>query len=260
MLFKDNPANTALRFGHYNAWRMGGMTAGILAGGALLTLVAFPDTLKFWALFLVALLAASLRLPLTRGVSTPLRQYGQDFWNRPVLFFAVWLFFFTMHWGAEGTSLALFLKTALGLSPLGIALYMAGEFSIVAATAYLYGRFWDGRLPPLTFLVLALLASGLGHIFMTYPWLPWSFAWRAVHGLGDGIIMMLTYTTIARLFHVDRIGGNSGLISLTTTLGTCSGSLIYGPLGADLGYSLPLLITGFVSLALIPLVYAGLKE
>lgn len=260
MLFKDNPGSPALRFGRYNAWRMGGMTAGILAGGLLLTFVAFPETLKFWALFLIVLLAASLRLPLTRGVSTPLQQYWQDFSSRPVLFFAIWLFLFTMHWGAEGTSLALFLKSALGLSPLGTGLYMAGEFSIVAATAYLYGRFWDGRLRPLTFLILALLASGLGHIFMTFPWLAWSFAWRAVHGLGDGIIMMLTYTTIAKLFHVDRIGGNSGLILLTTTLGTFSGSLIYGPLGAALGYHLPLIITGCVSLALIPLVYAGLKE
>jgi MFS family permease len=260
MLFKENPGNTALRFGHYNAWRMGGMTAGILAGGVLLTFLAFPDTLKFWAIFLLILLAVTVRLPLTRGMSTSLRQYGEDFFTKPVLFFAAWLFLFTMHWGAEGTSLGLFLQTALGLSPLGIAFYMAGEFSTVAVTAYLYGRFWDGRWPPLRFLILALLTSGLGHIFMTYPSLPWSFAWRAVHGVGDGLIMMLTYTTIAKLFHVDRIGGNSGLISLTCTLGTFSGSLIYGPLGANFGYFLPLIITGSVSLALIPLVYVGLKE
>ncbi len=260
MLFKDNPGNAALRFGHYNAWRMGGMTSGILAGGVLLTFLVFPDTLTFWALFLIILLAATVRLPLTRGVSTSLRQYGEDFFTRPVLFFATWLFLFTMHWGAEGTSLALFLQSTLDLSPLGIGLYMAGEFSIVALTAYCYGRFWDGRWPPLIFLILALLTSGLGHILMTYPWLPWSFAWRAVHGVGDGLIMMLTYTTIARLFHVDRVGGNSGLISLTCTMGTFSGSLLYGPLGAHFGYHLPLIITGGVSLALIPLVYAGLKE
>ena len=165
-----------------------------------------------------------------------------------------------MHWGAEGTSLGLFLQTTLGLSPMGIGLYMAGEFSVLALTAYLYGRYWDGRFKPLTFLILALVTSGLGSIFMTYPSLAWSFTWRAVHGVGDGLIMMLTYTTIARLFHVDRVGGNSGLISLTCTLGTFSGSLIYGPLGAGFGYQVPLIITGAMSLALIPLVYAGLKE
>jgi MFS family permease len=260
MLFKDNPGNQAVRFGNYNFWRMGGMTSGILAGGALLTFLAFSETFKFWAVFLLLLLFATLRLPLTRGVSTPLRQYGEDFLNRSVLFFAGWLFLFTMHWGAEGTSLSLFLESALGLSPLGMGLYMAGEFTVVGLTAYCYGRFWDGRRQPLTFLVLALLTSGLGHIFMTYPSLPWSFVWRAVHGIGDGLIMMLTYTTIAKLFHVDRVGGNSGVILLVCTLGTFSGSLIYGPLGAHFGYHLPLVVSGFVSLALIPLVYAGLKE
>ncbi|MBW1992240.1 MAG: MFS transporter [Deltaproteobacteria bacterium] len=260
MLFKDNPGSTALRFGHYNAWRMGGMTTGILAGGALLSFLTFPATLEFWAVFLLLLLAATLRLPATRAVRTTLRQYGEDFLTRPVLFFATWLFLFTMHWGAEGTSLGLFLQSTLGLTPMGIGLYMAGEFTIVALTAYLYGRFWDGRWPPLKFLILALATSGLGHIFMTYPSLAWSFGWRAVHGVGDGLIMMLTYTTIARLFQVDRVGGNSGLIALTCTLGTFSGSMLYGPLGAAWGYQFPLIISGTLSLALIPMVYVGMRE
>jgi MFS family permease len=253
-------ANNTRRFGAYTAWRMGGMAAGILLGGISLHFLDYPKTFQILAGMLLLLLALTWRLPLTRGQQSPLLQYGRDFLSGPVLFFVTWLFLFTLHWGAEGTSLGLFLQTALGLSPLGIAFYMAGEFSTVAVTAYLYGRFWDGRWPPLRFLILALLTSGLGHIFMTYPSLPWSFAWRAVHGVGDGLIMMLTYTTIAKLFHVDRIGGNSGLISLTCTLGTFSGSLIYGPLGANFGYFLPLIITGSVSLALIPLVYVGLKE
>ena len=137
---------------------------------------------------------------------------------------------------------------------------MAGEFGVVALTAYLYGRFWAQRLKPLTFLALALIFSGAGHIMMTYPVLPWSFAWRAVHGFGDGLILMETYATITRLFHVDRIGGNASHISLITTLGVFAGSLIFGPLGAAYGYQVPLIVSGAISLALLPLAYAGLKE
>ena len=107
---------------------------------------------------------------------------------------------------------------------------------------------------------MALLVSGSGHILMTWPVLPWSFAMRALHGFGDGLILMETYTTMARLFHVDRIGGNSSLIALTTTLGVFVGSLIFGPLGATFGYQVPLIISGAISLALLPLAYAGLKE
>jgi predicted MFS family arabinose efflux permease len=260
LLFKENPTDAARHFGHFNAMRMGGMMAGVLLGGVLFYALDFPATLKLFGVGLLLLLLLASRLPLTRGGRASLFEYGRDFLTRPVLFFATWLFLFTLHWGAEATSLALFLQQNLGLDPRGVGLYMAGEFGVVALTAFLYGRFWAGRLKPLTFLSVALIASGIGHILMTYPNLAWSFAWRAVHGFGDGLILMEAYTTISRLFHVDRIGGNASLISLTTTLGVFAGSLIFGPLGGAYGYALPLITSGAISLALLPLAYVGLKE
>jgi MFS family permease len=260
LLFKEEHQDAPRRLSHYNAMRMGGMTVGALLGGALYYWLDFTVTLKIFALGVVLLIAPTVKLPLTRGVRTTLFDYSRDFLARPVLFFVTWLFLFTLHWGAEATSLALFLDHNLGLSPLGVGTYMAGEFAVIAVTAYLYGRFWARRLKPLTFLALALVFSGAGHICMTYPVLPWSFVWRAVHGFGDGLILMETYTTITRLFQVDRIGGSSSLISLTTTLGTFAGSLIFGPVGAAYGYQTPLIISGVISLALLPLAYAGLRE
>ncbi len=258
-LFKENSPEAVRRFGHFNATRMAGMMLGALAGGVLVQHFNFPATMKVFAVAMLLLLPATGRLPLTRSTQAALFDYGRDFLTRPVLFFASWLFLFTLHWGAEATSLSLFLEHNLNLLPQGVGAYMAGEFAIISFTAYLYGRFWAGRLKPLTFLSLALVLSGTGHILMTYPSLAWSFAWRAVHGLGDGLILMETYTTIARLFRVDRIGGNASLIALTSTLGTLTGALIFGPLGASLGYQAPLLISGAITLALLPLAYAGLK-
>jgi len=260
LLFKEKQGDAARRFGHFNAMRMGGMTAGVLLGGFLFHALNFPATLKVFGAGMLLLLVPTVRLPLTRGVHASLFEYGRDFLTRPVLFFAAWLFLFTLHWGAEATSLSLFLQHSLDLGPRGIGFYMAGELGVVSLTAYLYGRFWAGRLKPLAFLSLALLTSGAGHILMTHPSLAWSFIWRAVHGFGDGLILMETYTTISRLFHVDRIGGNASLISLTTTMGIFAGSLIFGPLGAQYGYAWPLIISGGISLALLPVAYAGLKE
>ncbi len=261
MLFKENDAaGPTRRFGAFNAWRMGGMAAGILLGGICLYFLDYPQTFKLLGILLLLLLALTWRLPLTWGEPIRLLQYGRDFLSGPVLFFVTWLFLFTLHWGAEGTTLGLFLKNDLGLGPLGVGLYLSGEFSVVAATAYLYGAYGEGRLSPFALLALGLATSGLGHVCMTYPVLAWSFAWRLVHGFGDGLIMMITYTTIAHLFHVDRIGGNAGLISLATTLGVLAGSLIFGPLGASWGYQMPLIISGLTSLALIPLAYVGLRE
>ena len=260
LLFKEDHADAPRRLGQYNAMRMGGMLVGVLLGGAAYYWLDFTITLKLFSLGVLLLIAPTVRLPVTRAVRTSLFDYGRDFLAAPVLFFVTWLFLFTLHWGAEATSLSLFLEHNLGLSPLGVGTYMAGEFAVVALTAYLYGRFWAGRLKPLTFLALALVFSGSGHICMTYPDLAWSFAWRAVHGFGDGLILMETYTTITRLFHVDRIGGSASLIALTTTMGVFAGSLIFGPLGAAYGYQMPLIISGAISLALLPLAYMGLRE
>jgi MFS family permease len=260
LLFKEDHANAPRRLGQYNAMRMGGMFVGVLLGGAAYYWLDFTVTLKLFSLGVLILIAPTVSLPVTRGVRTALFDYGRDFLAAPVLFFVSWLFLFTLHWGAEATSLSLFLEHNLGLSPLGVGTYMAGEFGVVALTAYIYGRFWAKRLKPLTFLALALVFSGTGHICMTYPVLPWSFAWRAVHGFGDGLILMETYTTITRLFHVDRIGGSASLISLTTTMGVLAGSLIFGPLGGAYGYQVPLIVSGAISLALVPLAYAGLRE
>jgi MFS family permease len=251
LLFKEEHGDTPRRLGQYNAMRMGGMLVGVLLGGAAYYWLSFSVTLKLFGLGLLLLLGPTVRLPLTQGVRTTLFDYGRDFLVAPVLFFVTWLFLFTLHWGAEATSLALFLEHNLGLSPLGVGTYMAGEFGVVAITAYLYGRFWAGRLKPLTFLALALVFSGAGHICMTYPDLAWSFAWRAVHGFGDGLILMETYTTITRLFHVDRIGGSASLISLTTTMGVFTGSLIVGPLGAAYGCRVAGVIRFLVSIRAI---------
>jgi MFS family permease len=260
LLFKGSAGNQARRFGEFNASRMSGMVMGSLLGGFVFYTWSFPVTLKVLSVGVLLLLLLTGRLPRTYGVRTSILDYGRDFFVRPVLFFAAWLFLFTLHWGAEATSLALFLKHNLGLEPLGVGAYMAGEFAVVSATAYLYGRFWAGRLKPLTFLTVALVFSGTGHILMTYPWLPWSFAMRALHGFGDGLILMETYTTISRLFHVDRIGGTASLMSLATTLGVFTGSLLFGPLGAACGYAVPLMVSGALSLALLPMAYAGLRE
>ncbi len=260
LLFKEDLEDEGRRFGPYIGWRLAGAALGAVLGGLLLYRLDFPRTLVILGLAISLLLLAANRLPQTRGVRVPFCQYRRDFFTRPVLFFAAWLFLFTLHWGAEATSLGLFLENNLALNFRGIGFYMAGEFLVVGLAAYLYSRFWMGLLKPFTFLAVALITSGAGHILMTYPSLPWSFAWRLVHGFGDGLIFIEIYTTISRLFHVDRIGGNSSLISLTTTLGTFAGALMFGPIGTKFGYHLPLIISGAISLALLPLAYRGLKE
>jgi len=258
-LFKTSGIEPVRLLSQYNSWRMAGMSMGTLLGGVLFYHLGFDTSLRLLALVPLLLLLPTFKLPRLTRHHSPLRQYGRDFWQRPVLFFATWLFLFCLHWGAETTSYGLFLRERLGLTPQGMGLYMATEFAVLAVTAYIYGRSWYGRLSPLALLSLALLTSGLGHILMTIPNVGISLSWRLVHGFGDALIMMESYTTIARLFHIDRIGGHSSLISLVSVGGGFAGALIFGPLGAAYGYQWPLIVSGGISLCLLPLAYWGLK-
>lgn len=257
LLFKTSAADPARDFGRYNAWRMGGMMLGTLGGGLLIYALQFPRALQVLAAGLLILLGPTLWLPLTTLHQAPLWQYRRDFSHPRVLFFAAWLFLFTLHWGAENTSYGLFLHRHLGLATWEMGLYMSVEFAVLAATAFLHGRFWAGKLPPMVFLGIALFTSGIGHILMTFPPVLFSLFWRAVHGFGDGLVLMESYATIARLFQVARVGGNSSLISLVTTLGAFAGALIFGPLGASWGYQWPLIISGLIALLLLPLAWWG---
>lgn len=259
LVFKSTGAETVTVLTRYNSWRMAGMMTGTLLGGLLFYRLGFDFSLKLLALVPVLLIVPTFRLPRLAVHYSSLRDYGRDFCHRPVLFFATWLFLFCLHWGAETTSYGLFLQERLGLTPRGMGLYMATEFGVLALTAYCYGRYWHGRLSSWAFLSLALLTSGLGHILMTIPVVAISLAWRLVHGFGDALILMESYTTIARLFHVDRIGGNSSLISLVSVGGSFAGALVFGPLGAALGYQWPLIVSGCISLGLLPLAFWGFR-
>lgn len=260
LLFKTGNQAEVRHLAQYNAMRMAGMFVGTLGGGFLFAHCGFNRSLVLLAGVPLVLLALVGRLPRLQVHFSPLRQYGLDFWRRPVRFFALWLFLFCLHYGAETTSYGLFLQTTLGLTRPQMGAYMAVEFAVVALTAYLYGYYWRQKLAPLPLLLAALLTSGLGHIFMTVPWLPVSLFWRAVHGVGDGLIMVESYTLIARLFRLERIGGNSSLINMVTVSGTFAGSLFYGPLGAHYGYYWPLIVSGVLTLGLIPLTWRGLAR
>ena len=64
--------------------------------------------------------------------------------------------------------------------------------------------------------------------------------------------MIAMYEGIGRLFHVERVGGNASLIYLVTLVGSFAGALIFGPLGEYAGYWVPLAISGFITLVLLP--------
>ncbi len=255
LLLKTLPHRVGKTYGLFNGARMLGFTCGGITGGLLLQHLDFVYTLKLLGLLYLLMSFSWFVLPPTIPVKFGLKTYWDDFRNPRVILFALWLYLFYLHWGAEFTSYGLFLRENLGLSLKGMGFYMSAEFAMVGLASVIGGFSLEAGTNLYRLAALGLFCSGVGHMGMVIEKLPISLAFRLLHGLGDGTIMVLSYVGIAKLFRVERIGGNSGLITLSIMLGSFTGSLIFGPLGAHYGYGVPLFVSGVITLGLIPMVF-----
>ncbi|NLH49104.1 MAG: MFS transporter [Myxococcales bacterium] len=255
MLKSDTGERTSQRMSLFLACRFGGLAIGTFFAGYVLYRLDFRGTFLLIGLFCLFLIVPAYRLAPTPIAKNRLSAYWGDLKSWPVILFIGWMFLFTTHWGVEYTCYGLFLKRELHLSLTQMGHYMCVEYLAVLATALLIGPRM-GRPGALTaYGIAGLLLSGVGHIGMVNHHVAVSLAFRALHGVGDGIIMVLTYLGIARLFDVNRMGGNAGAINLAMTLGMITGALIAGPLGEKVRYSLPIWVSGILLLLLaLPLV------
>ncbi len=245
-----NDQGTSQRLGLYHAGRFLGACLGTIGTGYLIRLIDFESTLWVVGGGSLLLLPGVLFLSKTPVGKRRLSDYRADLSNRDVLWFAAWLFLFCTHWGAELTSYPLFLRGELGLSLVEMGWYMSAEYAAIIAALLFSARPLREPENFRRFLVFGLLASGAGMIGVIARPVALSVCFRTLHGLGDGVMMLVTYLGIARLFAIERIGGNAGFINLVTMLGLVGGALFFGPLGERFGYGLTQWVAGSVLLVL----------
>ena len=252
VLTLDRGSGTGRRVGLYLAWRFLGLTLGTAGAGYVLAWLDFRVSLIVTAVTcLVLSLTLVRRLAPTRVDHVRLSDYRGDFLAPRVLFFAGWWFLFSTHWGAESTSYGLFLRQVLHLDLVEMGWFMAAEFATLLVSVVLVGKKLD-RPESLRRIILAgLFLSGLGHVGMIYPAVSLSLGFRMLHGLGDGLLSLILFVGLARLFPAGHLGGNTGLLNLVMMLGTVLGSLGYGPLGERFGYAFPLWASGATTLLLV---------
>lgn len=178
--------------------------------------------------------------------------------NRNVLVFALILFLFSLHWGAERVSYSPFLREVLGLNFIQSSIYMTIPLIILAAVVILLGKKIDSVKSVRKHFFVAILLSGVGHIAMTIPSLGVSFFSRIIHEIGDGILDLIVLIGISKLFKDARIGGNSSFIFLMATIGLFAGSLIFGPIAEIYGHSAPLILSGMISLIALVIAFFGM--
>ncbi|MEW6079663.1 MAG: MFS transporter [Thermodesulfobacteriota bacterium] len=238
------------RIGFYQSWRFAGMITGTIGTGYIIDRLNFSGAFTIVAGVCVALALVSAFMPATVVARVRLADYRADFSSRRVLFFSFWVLLFASHWGAEQTCYALFLRNDLGLSFRGLGWYFAAEYVAIIIALTLAGQVVGAKAGFRKLAVSGLLLSGLGNIGMVMKPVSVSVLFRAVHGLGDGFMVVVMYYGISRLFSLAHLGGNAGLVHLFSMVGYIIGAMVYSPVGASFGYGHPLWVSGLLTMLL----------
>lgn len=235
------------KYGKYQSFFIYGYLAGLVAIALLFSFVDFPFVLRLSALCFLALAAFSLTLKPTKITMARLSEYRTDFMKKDIVFFALALFLFTMHWGAESTSYGLFVRHGLGLDLTMSSLFMAIPLVFLGLAALRYGKKMDKGLDVKRLFVTGALLSGITHILMAYPLVEWSFIMRCIHEFADGMINVAFLYQTAKFFPRERIGGNASIIATFMAVGEFFGAVLFGWMGAEFGYALPLIVSGAIA-------------
>jgi len=220
---------------------------GPLIGGIFLKYGQI-NWLFYLIFFITFLLTISLYLlPDVKTTSFVLKDYLTDLRHPGVWFFVITTLILGLHFGTERTSLVLFLKENVGVSPLFIGLF----FSAIG--------FWMGIISPLLgriktksffWLSLSLFWSGLFQFLTGFASNFSSFLLvRLLHTTGDTLLLLeISFITVL-LFPGQRLGGHSGLLFTLRTLFTFIGASLAGVINQHLGYAWAFFISGLLSVS-----------
>jgi MFS family permease len=254
LFFKVTGPDNLRKAGQFQALRMVAMGGGLIIGSLVIGFYSFRHAFIVTVAANLALAIMALLLPRTGQVSLKLEEYREAIFTPQVLFIALVFTLSSLHWGAEMVAYTPFLREVLQLSMTHTGLYTGIGFFFVGAGAYLgvilIEKKWVTSLQ--TVLVLGFLLSGIFHILMVIPNPWWSFAFRMLHEVGDGLVFVVFYHGIARIFKLDRIGGCAAFMSLCMGLGSVGSSVLFGHISDLYGYQWPLIISGVV-MVLVPI-------
>lgn len=245
------------KFGLYQLAVELGSGAGLLIGGVLLFGFDFRLVLIATSVVFLLVFAASLSLPKSGRVKFPMSLYKDMLLKGKFWLLMVPLLLFGMHWGAEHTSYALFLKDFFGLDTLASGLYMGLPIIALGIFAYMSGIHMDRKAragKKGSMLFLGLLISGAGHILMAVPSVYMSFIFRIIHEMGDAFVVVSLGVLFASMFPRKVIAGDVGITRVVMVLGSAIGSIFFGYAGFALGFEWPFILSGAITLiAMVPM-------
>ena len=228
-----------------------GFGLGPLTGGLVIGFLGQRAVFLIGAAAMLLLLMITTKIDDISPIKFALVQYREDMRKKEVLLLTLITLAVGFHFGAERTSLALFMNTALNLTAweigvvFGAAGLWLGIFSLVC------GYVFDTRKKIFMLLPLGLAISG---IFQTLTPLANShltmIGIRLLHVSGDAFLILSLAMIISIVFPRARIGGSFGLMMTIRAGGMFLGAFISGYLNAGYGYHIPLIVSGILLIVL----------
>ena len=250
LYFKDaTETDPNRKYGRYVGWLSLGPPAGLLLGSFVARVAGFRTLLGIMAVLTLVAAAAVRGLGGERFAAVSIRDYRFSVFNKRTLLFSAFLVLMALHWGTELTVYGPFLRTRLGLSDSGVALYMSGAYLALASAAFLVGRLKFDPVRNRRLFLAGMTLSGLGLILMTVGDVRLSFLFRFIHEGGDGLMGTFAILTMSRLFETKTIGGSAGILLALQTTGHMAGSLLFSWMGFRAGLQVPMIVAGAVLLA-----------
>jgi predicted MFS family arabinose efflux permease len=234
----------ALTMSLFNFSRMTGNSLSLLLGALCLQYYSFSHVYAAAAISGVLLLIPCFLLPSTSTSVVSILDYKKDFLRKEVLSFTLVIFLIANHWGAESTAYSLFLKQDLGLSWIGVGVYMGIPIFALALSSLSVGKILQKTQSFRMLLFYGAMLSGVCHVLMTIPNLWISFPMRILHEMGDAVILTVMFFGVSSMFSSEKVGGLSAVFNLINKVSAFIGALMYGPMGEYYGYNVPLSVSG----------------
>jgi MFS family permease len=245
-----------LKLGYFNAALLVGYGLGPLLGGYILSASNMNEVFIFALSALAPLFILCIFLADVPGTQVQISDYKTDLSNKSVLIFIVLVFAFSLHAGAEQSSLSLFLNKDVGLNDESIGWLFFIHANVMAILSIVNGFLGD-RLNSGGKVLAKLYYMGIAISGVTNILLGTVLGTRLLHAVGDSVVMVTRSLIISNLFVVTRMGGNLGTITATVTLATLVGSIISG---AVPGYVSGFVIAGALALLSIPIAIIAKPE
>ena len=224
-----------------------GFGSGPLLGGYVYEAFGAAPMMTLALLISMLIVFLTLLIEDAPPVVFSFRDYKEDVKKPDALFLIALVFVLGTHFGAEQSTISLFMKEVVGLQKkeIGLVFFALGVW--MAFLVPFAGIFIDRKHKVFLLLLLGLVISSSFQFLTPFATtLVGLLAIRMMHTMGDTLAILESDVLTAQFFPAARLGGNSGLIFCVRTLAIFAFAAFSGWLNQFWGYKMPFFVNGIM--------------